>query len=142
MCFSFLKVTGPISVCLETYKRIKWKFSCCYEETDTSFFFLKTLADHGKITKILLIFIVNPGFPFTKPTFYRYLEIVGIPNTVSFFIKIPKYRSKKNQIPNTEKPYDPHLLVSYLIIGLKGVTKKNIQMERRYSFIHQREVVF
>ena len=27
----------------------------------------------------------------------------------------------------------------YLVIGLKGVTKKNIQMERMYSFIHQKK---
>ena len=40
--------------------------------------------------------------------FYRHREIVGISNTVSFFIEIPKYRSKKSQISNTEKPYDPH----------------------------------
>ena len=106
MYFSFLKVTGPNSVYLETYKRIKWKFSCCYEGTDTSFLFYKTLVDHGKITKIPLIFIVNPGFPLTKPTFYCHREIVGIPNTASFFIKIPKYRSKKSQMANKEKPYD------------------------------------
>ena len=27
----FLKVTGPNSVCLEIYKRIKWTFSSCCE---------------------------------------------------------------------------------------------------------------
>ena len=57
------------------------------------FFFLKNL---GKITEIPLILIVIPGFPLTKPTFYRHRETVGIPNSVSFFIKIPKYRSKKS----------------------------------------------
>ena len=66
------------------------------------------IVDHDKITEMPLIFIVNPGFPLTKPTFYGHREIIVIPNTVSFFIKIPKYRSKKSQVPNTEKPYDPH----------------------------------
>ena len=28
------------------------------------------------------------------------------------------------------------------VVGLKGVTKKNIQMKRRYSFKHQKGVVF
>ena len=39
MYFSFLNVTGPNSVCLETYKRIKWKSSCYFKGTDTSFSF-------------------------------------------------------------------------------------------------------
>ena len=64
-----------------------------------------------KITEIPLIFIVNSGFPLTQTMFYRHGEIVAITNTVSFFIKISKYRSKKSQIPNTEKPYDPNLLI-------------------------------
>ena len=73
-------------------------------------FFKKALVDHfSKITEIPLIFIVNPTFPLTKPTFYRHREIVGIPNNVSFFIKTPKYRSKKSQIQNNEKPYNPQL---------------------------------
>ena len=42
--------------------------------------------------------------------------------TVAFY-----YNSKSTEIL---------LFVSYLIIGLKGVTK-NIQMERKYSFIYQ-----
>ena len=79
----------------------------------TVLFFLKNLNRSWKITEMPLIFIVNSGFPLTKPTFYRHREIVGIPNTVSFFIKIPKYRSKKSQIPNTEKPYDPPLIMSF-----------------------------
>ena len=107
MYFSFLKVTGPNSVCLETYKRIKWEFSCCYEETDTSFFSKKLQQIMVRLPNTV-DFHSKSLIPVDKTTFQRHREIVAIPNTVSFFIKIPKCCSKKSQIPNTEKPYDPH----------------------------------
>ena len=95
MYFSFLKVTGPNSVCLETLEVKMDKMEVVAMKEQRLVFLKKTLVDHGKITKIPLIFTVNPEFPLTKPTFYCHREIVGILNTVSFFIKIAKHRSKK-----------------------------------------------
>ena len=82
-------------MCLETLEVKMDKMEVVAMKEQRLVFLKKTLVDHGKITKIPLIFTVNPEFPLTKPTFYCHREIVGILNTVSFFIKIAKHRSKK-----------------------------------------------
>ena len=82
----------------------------------TLVFFKKTLLDHGKITYIPLIFVVNPGSLLTKPTFYRHREIVEIkPKKIR---KRAKYQIPKNR---TTLPLPP-LKYFQNFIGFENVS--------------------
>ena len=62
--------------------------------------------------------------------------------SITDFLKCDQIRRKLRIWSHLLKKSVMENIIFGAVVGLRGVTKKNIQMNRRYSFIHPKGVVF